>query len=502
MTKNVTLVSSLILLINLVACAQPKSLTILHTNDIHSNFVSHEAAWVRSEPKPFVGGMNELEYMIDSMRKARTSEVLLLDAGDDMTGNPISEIEHKKAFGGGFIEMMNKLNYDAWTPGNHDLDISQSNLQELIAIAKHPAVSANLVDEEGNFPMNLKPFTIVEKNGVRIGIIGIMTPELFHVTNTNNLKGLKLLSPTEVVQKYIDSLDEQTDLLIALTHQGVDEDSVLAMGTHGLDVIIGGHSHTRLRTPKYINNVIIGQTGSNCENLGVIDLQIENDKVISYNGQLVQLWAHEKLPDTELSNLVNEFKTKIDKEYGIVLGTLDTDWKRSPGETAIGFFVADAIRLGGNADVGIINSSGIRKDMLKGDVTRLDLFEVGPFRNYVCTFSMTGKELRSMIQNHVEKLASKQSSNQFAGVNCSYKKLENGVEIQSISVGGKELDDSETYTCATTDFVINQADKYLGFVPPSNNCTMITMSQAMENKARNEKVLKTPEPQFKLISEF
>jgi hypothetical protein len=70
-----------------------------------------------------------------------------------------------------------------------------------------------------------------------------------------------------------------------------------------------------------------------------------------------------------------------------------------------------------------------------------------------------------------------------------------------MTIGGKELDDSQSYTCATTDFVINQADKYLGFVPPSNNCTMVTMSQAMENKVRKEKELKTPEPQFKLLTD-
>ncbi|TAK50653.1 MAG: bifunctional metallophosphatase/5'-nucleotidase [Bacteroidetes bacterium] len=490
------LVLLIFVLFQITACAQPKQLTILHTNDIHTNFLPHEAAWVRSDPKPWVGGMRELQFAIDSMRGTR-SNVLLLDAGDDMTGNPISEIEYKNAYGGGLIEMMNYLGYDVWTPGNHDLDISQENLKNLIAIANHPAVNANVVDGSGKSGFGTPPFLILEKNGIKVGIIGLLTDDLFHVTNTNNLKGLKLLPVNEVTQKIIDSIDSQTDIIIALTHKGVDEDSLLAIGTKGLDIIVGGHSHTRLRAPKNINGVIIVQAGSNCENLGVLDIEVENDKVTSFKGELVQLWAHQNLPATELSTKMDEFKATIDKEYGEVLATHTEDWKRSSNEeTAIGWFVADALRLGGNADVGVTNSSGIRKDLLKGNVTKNDLFEVGPFRNYVCTFPLSGKEVKKLAQAYAEGLEKKNSRLQYAGFECMYHVHDSVVSIQKVLVNGKELDESKTYTIATTDYFLNQAEHYLEFTPPETNCTTVTMFNAMVKKLKTEKELKAPAKQF------
>jgi 2',3'-cyclic-nucleotide 2'-phosphodiesterase (5'-nucleotidase family) len=222
-----------------------KRVRILHTNDMHASFVPHEAMWVKNSPRPLVGGFVELEHAIDSMRAAAPA-TLLLDAGDVMTGNPITEREYHGAKGGLLFAMMNELGYDAWTPGNHDLDISQENLRALAAIAQFPTVNANLVDAENRFRLNNRPTLIVERGGIRVGIIGIMLQDLYAMVNQKNLIGVRVLPPVETVQRYVDELDPQTDLIVALTHQGVEDDSVLASRVHGLDVIVGGHSHTRL----------------------------------------------------------------------------------------------------------------------------------------------------------------------------------------------------------------------------------------------------------------
>ena len=279
--------TSLLIALLCVSCShsQPKSLTILHTNDIHASFLPHEAFWMRSDPKPMVGGFRELWWMVDSIRKAK-GEVLVLDGGDVMTGSPISEIDYDGSTGGALFEMMNNIGYDAWTIGNHDLDISQENLRQHTAILRFTTLSANLTDTLGNFPFNNKEYTIVNKSGLRIGIIGLMTPDLFNVTNTNNLRGLSVHSPVETAQRLIDKIQDQCDLVVVLSHEGVDVDSTVAAGTHGLNVIIGAHSHTRLKTPKVVNGVIICQTGSNCENLGEVGLTVENKKVTHFEGKL------------------------------------------------------------------------------------------------------------------------------------------------------------------------------------------------------------------------
>jgi 5'-nucleotidase/UDP-sugar diphosphatase len=468
--------------------AQPKTITILHTNDMHAAFLPHEAAWVRTDPKPLVGGFEELWWIVDSLRTAK-NETILLDAGDVMTGTPISDIAYKGADGGGLFEMMNGIGYDAWTIGNHDLDISQNNLRKLTEIATFPTLSANLVDSAGRTSLGNKEYIIVNKGGVRVGIIGIMSSDLFRLTNTNNLTGLNVLPPADVVQKIIDKIDPQTDLIIALTHQGVDEDSILAVRTRGLDIIVGGHSHTRLTTPKYINNVIICQAGTRVENLGELEVTVENGNVTSYTGKLIQLWPRQRGEKSGISDLIDRFRSQIDREYGEVVGTLTEDWKRGRGETPIGNFVADAMREAVGADFAVTNSTGIRKDLVAGPVKKLDIFEVSPFRNVVTTVVMTGKEVKALALWNARLIAENRGSVQTSGLFCTWKRGPHGVELVSLKVGDKDVEDAKTYVCATSDYIVNQGDKYLGIVPTNSAFANTTMFQAIVAKAAREKTL-------------
>ena len=469
---------------------QPKTITILHTNDMHASFLSHEAGWVRTDPKPMVGGFLELNRLVDSLRKAKTL-TLLLDGGDVMTGNPIAEMVYQGAYGGALFEMMNMIGYEAWTIGNHDMDISQDNLKKLVQIAKFPTLSANLVDTLNNFPMGNKDYVIVNKDGLRVGIIGIMSSGLFELTNTNNLKGLKVLHPASTLQKIIDKIDGETDLIIALTHEGVDDDSLLATQVHNLDVIIGAHSHTRLKIPKNINGVLVCQAGSYCENLGELELTVENDKAIASTEKLHTLWTQANYPESDLSKLIEEYKIKIDKDYKEVIGKAEVDLRRSRGgESIIGQFIADAIRESAGADFALTNSSGIRKDILAGDIRKADLFEVSPFRNYLCTFQLTGKEVRDLAQRYINSLVTGRTSLDLSGMKCTWKRVDGKGEIVSLSVGDNEIQDDKKYTCATIDYVVNQAARYLEMEPSKVLNSEILLFQALVEKVKKDKIVK------------
>ncbi len=469
--------------------SQPKTITILQTNDMHAGMFPHEAFWVKTSPKPFVGGFKELWFTVDSIRRA-TPNVLVLDAGDVMTGTPISEVEYEGAVGGALFAVMNRIGYDAWTIGNHDLDISQENLRKLTSIAGFPTLSANLTDSLGRFPLNNRPYVLLQKDGLNIAVIGIMSSDLFALTNTTNLAGLVVRPPAEVLQRYIDSLRPSNDLVIALTHEGVQDDSLLAVSTHGLNVIIGGHSHTRLREPKVVNGVIICQTGSNCENLGELTLTVDNHAVTSFKGILHALWQRNDRPADDLSRMIDGFQAKVEKEYGQVVGTIGSEWRRSrTGESNIGDFVADAIREETGADIGITNSSGIRRDVPAGNITKLDLFEIAPFRNYLCTFRITGKEVRALLQRYIESLAQGRSSLDFSGVRCTWENTPAGAVLRSATVGAAPIDDAATYRCGTIDFVINQGERYLGAVPPGVQYTHVLLYDAMMKKLQRERSL-------------
>jgi 5'-nucleotidase/UDP-sugar diphosphatase len=465
--------------------AQPKTITILHTNDMHASFIPHEAFWVKETPKPLVGGFNELSFAVDSLRKIKSNSILI-DAGDVMTGNPVTEYEYKGAQGGVLFEMMNRLGYEAWTPGNHDFDISQDNLRKLIAIAKFPVVSANLVKGSGGFPVNNTEYTIIEKNGVRIGIIGVMTEGLYNLVNQTNLVDIKILPAVTTTQKCIDKLTPKTDLIIALTHEGVDDDSVLAANVKGLNVIIGGHSHTRLKKPKNVNGVLIAQTGSNCENLGILDLTVENHVVTKSGGVLLPLNYTSERPKTDLSKFIDSVQQKIDSEYSEVVAILKSDWIRNDGESNIGNFIADAQRETVHADVAFMNNHGLRKNVTTGQMTKRDLFEVLPFRNVLVTFQLTGKQMKDLVRNYIQKHASIQTS----GLIVTWKRNAVGdIEFSSFTINGKPIDDNKAYIAVASDYLVGEGRRYLGVEITNPSFLQQTVFAAVEKKVRFEKYI-------------
>lgn len=460
----------------------PRTLTILHTNDMHATFMPREAMWVKITPRPLVGGFARLQAVADSVRAGRT-DVLMMDAGDVMTGNPITERLYRNASGGALFEMMNMIGYDVWCPGNHDLDISQDNLRGLVSIVRFPTVSANLLNDRLEFPLGNRPYVILERGGIRIGVIGVMSQELSSLVNQNNLVGLRVLSPAGTVQRYIDELDPKTDLLIALTHQGVDEDSALASEVHGLDVIVGGHSHTRLKKPKVVNDVIIVQAGSNTENLGVLDLTIADDRVEHHDGRLITLWAGQARPANRVSVFADSLQKEIEKEYSEVIGILHEDWIRRDTLTAFASFVTEAQRAAVQADVAFMNVHGIRRDIAAGPLTKRDLFEALPFRNLLTTFQLSGRELRQVLDHAVRT----RQAIYVTGISGRWQKKPDSILIWSgLRVGSSVIDDKRQYSCTASDYFVGEARRYLGLQPANIIYLSRTLFDTVEKAVRAE----------------
>jgi 2',3'-cyclic-nucleotide 2'-phosphodiesterase (5'-nucleotidase family) len=422
---------------------------------------------------------------MDSVRATRRA-TLTLDAGDVMTGNPITEIAYRGALGGALFEMMNRMGYDVWSPGNHDLDISQENLVALTRIARFPTVCANMVNDRGEFHLNNRPYLVVERGGIRIGIIGIMAQFLSELVIQSNLEGIRVLSPAETLQKYIDELDAKTDLLIAITHEGFSADSVLATAVSGLDVIVGGHSHTRLERPRRVNDVIIVQAGSNAERLGVLDLTVDGDRVVRHEGRLITLWNGAPRPATPVSSLVDSMRTEVERAFSEVIGTLTADWVRGGSETAIGSFISEAQRAAALADVAFMNVHGIRKDMPAGPITRKDLYEILPFRNYLTTFKLTGRQLLDVLRFYVTS----KPAIHIAGLRAEWLPFGNGeIMFKNIMVGGAPLEMDKDYTCTAGDYFVGEAQRYLGLVPSDVVYSQKTLYEVVEAAIRKQQTI-------------
>lgn len=252
-------------------------LVILHTNDTHSNIDPFPV----NHPKfPNLGGVSRRATLIQSVRD-QEEHVLLVDAGDIFQGTPYFN-KFK-----GVLEMktMAAMNYDIVTLGNHDFDIGMDAYKSALSHASFQVVNANY--ELSSTPLSdvVKPYTIVKKGGFKIGIFGVGV-DLQGLVPVENWKGLSYQDPIQVAQKQADALrKEDCDVVICLSHLGYEyktnqvSDKVLATSTTGIDVIIGGHTHTFLEEIQEFKNkdgknVFVNQVGYGGLKLGRIDIEL------------------------------------------------------------------------------------------------------------------------------------------------------------------------------------------------------------------------------------
>ena len=238
-----------------IACA-PKPehhLTILHVNDTHSHFET-----IRSGSQDGTGGLIEIAAYVDSVRKADGAEnVLLLHAGDYCQGTAyFSELK-----GSMEIKSLEILGFDAVTLGNHEFDNGIEGLEQMIPQIKPQVVACNLDFSPFSFGKYIKPYVIVEKAGLKIGVIGVVT-RLHGVVSAEVADRIPEFDMVETVQKYADELRPQCDLVVVLSHIGYEEhnegdvtDPILAAATRNIDIIVGGHSHTFLEEPDWVENL-------------------------------------------------------------------------------------------------------------------------------------------------------------------------------------------------------------------------------------------------------
>ncbi len=447
-------------------------LLIFHTNDIHGAFISRPA-----EGRPLIGGFAPLSGALSVERSGDTPS-LLMDAGDFMTGNPITDLEVNGAVGGAMLEFFDLLGYDVITLGNHEFDVSSQNAKKLATTSKVPIVSVNIrmtADQEVGIK---KPSTellcdrgwkIFEVDGIRVGVIGLVMEDLAGMINKTAMANITIGSPVEETQMAVDKINPKTDLIVLLTHNGFEEDLELARNVTGVDVIVGGHSHTRVEPPTVVNGVIVVQAGSYCRNLGRLRLKVENDRVVEHDGRLIPLWANSLPPVPEVAQRVQYYQEMLDREFGKVIAQIEEDWTRSgSGESPLGKWLADRLREYGKGDFAVVNSGGIRRNLQAGSVTIMDVKEMLPFSNRVVSFRCTGEELMKLVRNNAGSgETSGREMLQVSGLIYKIVQDDKGMfTATDVVVNGKPLDPDGSYKGISIDYVVvSQAERYFTFVP-------------------------------------
>lgn len=438
------------------------SITILHYNDYHAQYLPLKLSTTDSSGKPGryeAGGAAAFKAYLDLLSKSDTN-VLILNAGDNFQGTPVSSLTRGKAD----IMVMNLLAPDVTTLGNHEFDYSVDTLRNRLLQLHVPVVSANLWDIKKR--KSFVPPTIIKTVGnVKIGIIGLAPPDLVQLTMRENIRGLKILDLFKTVEQAIHQLrsEDKVDLIIVLSHVGVEVDSVLASKEKAIDVIIGGHSHTPLFVPKRVNHTVICQAGANSRYLGELRLQVDldGDSLLSYSGRLVETVNGVLPADQRVATVVDSLEEIVSSTLNQVIGTLAVRWKRKYNqESNIGNWHADAMRRFGKTDIALLNSGSLRKDMDSGAIRIRDIWEINPFGNELATFTVDGAQLKRMIE---WQLSDKQDLVQISGLTYTFdSKRPEGHRFISALVNKKSIDPHREYSITVNSFTAGHLHDIFG----------------------------------------
>lgn len=445
----------IVLIIFLAGPAQAREITlrILYVNDFHGFAEPHKPLGATGP----LGGAASLAGAVDRLRNGRPC--LLLAAGDMIQGNNWANLSKGKSS----LELMKAMRFDAMVVGNHEFDFGQKVLQQMIGTAGFPVLGANVQGLDG-----LKPYTIKSIGGVRVAIIGVVTADTPTTTNPPNVSGLKFSPPAAVVSRYIKQLQGKADLVLVLSHIGYPEDRALAGKTPGIDVIIGGHTHTKLETPVVVNHTIIVQAWEHAKTLGVLDLDLKDGKIVKYAGHLEEIKPGSGPADAKVQGIVAKYSTQVDARLDQPVGETEVDLDGEQvrcRETNLGNLVTDIMRVTSGADAALINGGTIRTSLHRGQIKAKDIYAALPFDNYLVAIRMTGRQLREALEHGVSGLEERAGRfPQVSGLTFSYSRgAPVGSRVREVTVQGQPLDPEKKYAVAVHDFLAAGGDGYRTF---------------------------------------
>jgi len=442
-----------------------KKFTILHSNDMHGDFLAEATGLVEGH---VIGGMSLLSGYINKVRQEEKN-VLFVISGDMLQGSTIDS-EHK---GLSTIEIMNYLAPDVVTLGNHELDYGLPHLLFLEKMANFPIVNANLYIKKYNKRL-MKPYIILNVDGFDIMFIGIVTEEALRTLKRDQTIGtfISLEDAASEVGKICNAYkNEDIDLTVLMTHIGFEEDKKLAAlldPEWGVDMIIGGHSHTFLEQPAEVNNILIAQAGVGTDQIGRFDIVVDDDtnSIVEWKWQLLPVDNNLAGPDPEIEKLIATFKEGVDRKYNRLLGRLarKLTHPRREEETELGNLFADIFAQLDSLDVVFVASGSIRGNQLGPLVTLNDLKTVFPYDDTLYKFRVTGVHLVKIfthIMRHENRIA---GQSQYFQVNKGIKAVYSDVlhRLEALSINGQSIQYDNQYTICMDGYRYHNSEPNLG----------------------------------------
>jgi 2',3'-cyclic-nucleotide 2'-phosphodiesterase (5'-nucleotidase family) len=448
------------------AAPRPDStmLRVLAINDFHGALEPQGWPWSGGRQ---VGGAAALKPWLDSLARACFCTSVRLDGGDEMQGTPVSNFN----YGRPAIAALNALGIDAAAIGNHEFDWSVDTLRARMAEARYRFLAANVTDSTGLArPDWAVPYTVIERNGMRIAVIGLALPSTPEQTTPKNVRGLAFRDPVAAVKRVLPQARAAADYVIVVAHIGAfcsaDTAAVAAplgpaacrgeiidlargLDSGSVDLIVSGHTHSLVNT--VVNGIPIVQARSSGAGIAVVDfVRVGSGREV--RARIETPFTDRVSPDPALSDAFRLDRLAIDAVISRAVARVGSEMRRSGDEYGLGRLIADAQRAIAKTDVSLLNNGGIRADLGAGVATYGDLFRVEPFQNRLLRVVVSGKVLRAALEH---ALRGDRPDAHIAGIEVWYDpRKPAGRRIKKLRLAdGRGVDGDGRYTLAVSDFL-------------------------------------------------
>lgn len=441
-------------------------ITLIHSNDIHGDFLEKDVDGVKT------GGLARLSGYIKGVRACRDNVIYAI-AGDMFKGSIIDS----EYLGLSTIELMNLLYPDVVTLGNHEVDYGLSHLLFIEKCARFPIINANFFIKT-NHARLFNPYLVVEKSGVKILFIGIITNEVLASTKSENIVGsfVDVREAANEISIICDTYKTtDIDYTVILSHIGLEEDIKLAEmlpETAGVDLIIGAHTHTLMEKPEFVNGIPIVQAGCGTNQVGRAELTFDGEthELKKFDWNVVKIDETRCEEDSTMLTMLNSYKQKTDEKYSQILTTFSrtlTHPVRNK-ETELGNLFADVMQDGSSFDIMILGSGSLRKTELGPIVRVQDFKEFFPYDDALHMVYVTGKQLRHMIGYVLREEAFVESGHteyyQYSG-NFRFIWSRKEQRFISFTLNGTEITDDRIIKVALQSFHFNNIKEFFD-IPP------------------------------------
>ncbi|PYZ92646.1 hypothetical protein CR194_13340 [Salipaludibacillus keqinensis] len=417
---------------------EPVELDIFHTNDIHSK----------------IDNFGLISAFINE-KGEEADHHLYLDAGDIFSGNAVVDLQD----GEPIVALLNEMGLDAMAIGNHEFDYGQEAFAAREEQADFDWLSANTEVVDSEIPIEQpKPYETYEIDGLDVGVFSLTQAP--PATSPSGIVGLEFHDYVETAEQYA-YLEDETDVLIALTHIGLGSDRHLAENVEFFDVIIGGHTHNRLYEEEMVNGTPVVQAGSDGLYVGHFNLQFDGEEV-TFNDYYLQDVDELTEVNQDVQDMVDAYNDEAEELLEEVVGVTNTGLSRDnryERDTSLGNFITDAMADALNADIAITNNGGIRASIDEGDITAGDIYTVEPFGNELSEMEIAGEDLYDIIEHSFER--NDGIGLQTSGMTYTVYVDEDGNYVDAdLYVDGEPIDESETYTLVTNNYMAEGGSDY------------------------------------------